>query len=185
MGHRMWYEIKDIHLCSAVNPMAWTGGFVHLRLFLVTYDRRCRFEHLAVTVKRKRRLRLCGIKVNIRWGKTTHQFFKTVFFLIAFSRTTVSCRHLLPIQSPSIPVSGHWLTVSPPIVFKSSSTTSVPSSQWSSFFPCSFHSGCHYVLAFFHYSVFQYVHTIFKWFHKFFKRVALVPQKLMYENKKS
>lgn len=78
------------------------------------------------------------------------------------------------------------MKVSLPTVFKSSSTSSVPSSPWSSSFPCFFHSGCHNFLAFFHYSSFQYVHTIFKQFHKFFQESHSCEKKnLTYKKKKS
>jgi len=83
------------------------------------------------------------------------------FSILCFSSTPVHCGPRRPIQSPFLPVSGHFVpndyfSQCPQIPFSFISLII----SWSSFFPCSAHSGGRYFLAFFRYSSCQYFHTI-------------------------
>ena len=84
------------------------------------------------------------------------------FSILCFSSTLVHCGPRRPIQSPFLSVSGHFVPND-----YSSQCLQIPFSfisliiTWSSFFPCSAHSGCRYFfLAFFRYSSCQYFRTI-------------------------
>ena len=122
VGQRMWYEIKDIHLCWAINPMASIDGCLHPLLFLVTCDRRCPFELWSVRVKWKWDLKLCG-------GKKHCNNFQQKIFFIVFPSTKFHCVPSLPVQySLFLMVSGHWMRVSLPNIFQYSSFSSVQSS---------------------------------------------------------
>ena len=69
MDYRIWYEIKDIYLCWAINTVASTDSCVHPFLFLVTWQK----IPLWTVV--------CQSKVEMRfevvWGKTLQQFKKS------------------------------------------------------------------------------------------------------------
>lgn len=125
-------------------------------------------------------LRLCG-------GKTLQQFSKKVFFLIFSSNTMFHCVPSLPVQSSLfITVYGHWMRVSIPPFFNSSSTSPIPSSPQSSSFIVPSNLAVTISLALFHYSSFQHFHAIFTQLRPFLQRATLLQKnKWKYEKKKS
>ena len=133
----MWYEIKDIHLCWAINKMASTDGCLHLLLSLVTCDRRYRFEPWSVRVKWKWDLKLCGDKHcnNFQKKNLLQLLLKHYIPLCTFTSSTV-----LSVPYGLWPLNKSFPSHCDPILFNL--TILIRSIIF--LFLCSFQSGCHY-----------------------------------------